>query len=72
MSADLTSPCPFCASHCFYVLEVDEGAWAVICDGCKSMGPAAKQQDEAVQLWNLRMSQAPAKSLQDQESSRQN
>ena len=65
------SPCPFCASHSFYVLEVDAGSWAVICDECKGMGPAAERADEAVRFWNMRKilapNPAPANSLPDKE-----
>jgi hypothetical protein len=61
-------PCPFCASHSFCALEVDAGSWAVICDECKGMGPAAERADEAVRFWNIRRilapNPAPAKSLQ--------
>lgn len=59
MSKDVIKDCPFCgakASDGTVVLdEIEIGIWAVVCNGCKAIGPhrdGKQDQEQAEHRWN--------------------
>lgn len=53
----MTAPgCPFCGEPEGEVDEISPGRFAVICQDCGTIGPAASWAEAAVILWNSRTS----------------
>ncbi|MBI2308560.1 MAG: restriction alleviation protein, Lar family [Rhodocyclales bacterium] len=47
-------PCPFCGSTHVRAIEIDIAMWAVVCNPCQTIGPAASEKADATALWNRR------------------
>ena len=47
-------PCPFCGDE-GEIDEVDSNVFAVICNGCGTIGPRCDSEQEASDLWDKRI-----------------
>lgn len=57
MSAPAVKPCPFCGDADPQIDEIDMGIWALVCEGCKTIGPhedGHQTAEQAIERWNRR------------------
>jgi len=60
----ITAPCPFCGMgsgvyednkpNLVVKRQSDIGSYRVICRWCGALGPIARDEDKAIELWNQR------------------
>jgi len=55
MIMDELKPCPFCGLASNKVVVCIRTTWYVTCGFCYATGPRAKEQKEAIRLWNKRI-----------------
>lgn len=51
------APCPFCGDSDPAIDEIDIGIWALVCNGCMTIGPhqdGAQSSEQAIERWNAR------------------
>ena len=54
---DFLKPCPFCGCNKAVTWHIGyrDLPWMVECMGCMAEGPWAKTEEEAIELWNMRV-----------------
>jgi len=53
MNDDQVLRCPFCPAKSVRVIEIDVDGWVVTCGACGSIGPTARDAQEAIRRWNV-------------------